>query len=117
MANKPEVVFKLGDVQVAVFSNQGRYGEFYTISPSRSWQEDGTWKSSTVFDARSAVLLKELIARALDHIQGEMVRRGESDAAEPRKPTTGRTVKVDREAGRSRVFDELEYIDDPDRPF
>ena len=42
-SNKPEIVFKFGNIQAAVWKNQAAKGSFYSVTLERIYKKDDVW--------------------------------------------------------------------------
>lgn len=61
MANVPTKKFRAGQVNVAVWRNSGKGGDYYTVSVVRTYKEDDAWKESTSFFPADAPVVAELM--------------------------------------------------------
>ena len=66
-ARRPEFTARVGNVEVAVWKNQGQNGEFYTASPPTiryKDDKDGQWKDGTSYGPIDLLALAEAAREA-----------------------------------------------------
>ncbi len=63
---KPETHVKRGRVEASIWKNQGKSGDFYTVTFSRSYRdESGEWKESGGYGFRDLISLIIVAGEAL----------------------------------------------------
>ena len=80
-ARKPEATAKVGNVEIAIWKNQGTSGEFYTASsPTIRYKNDktGEWKDGSSYGALDLLSLaeaaREASAKILELSKGKPAR-------------------------------------------
>lgn len=72
--NKPVAKIIHGGVQVAIWAKEGKYGTFYSLTPTYSYKKDEEWQSSHSFPEDTALSLSKAFAEAYDAVR-ELRRR------------------------------------------
>lgn len=76
---KPETHINFGGVEAAIWKNQGKTGDFFAVTFSRSYRdENGDWKESTSYGLRDILSLLVVAGEALRWIRAQ---QGELDNA------------------------------------
>ena len=64
-ARRPEATARVGNVEIAVWRNQGSSGEFYSASAPTIWYKDGEeWKTGTSYGPIDLLALSEAAREA-----------------------------------------------------
>jgi hypothetical protein len=66
-ARRPEFTARVGNVEIAVWKNQGQNGEFFTASPPTvryKDDKDGQWKDGSSYGAVDLICLAEAAREA-----------------------------------------------------
>ena len=58
-----------GAVRIAIWEQEGKYGKFYTMTPSRNFKDGEEWKSSNSFVEDEALILSKAFSDAYDVIR------------------------------------------------
>ena len=66
---KPVAKVRRGAVRIAIWAQDGKFGKFYTMTPSRRYKKDGTWNTSTSFPEDEALILSKAFSDAYDIIR------------------------------------------------
>ncbi len=61
---KPAAKFRDGALTVTVWKNAGDKGAFYSVTPSRSYKKDDTWKETDRFGEDDLLPLAKLLDEA-----------------------------------------------------
>ena len=67
--NKPVAKIVRGSIRIAIWAQKGKYGTFYTMSPSRSYRKGEDWMSSNSYPEDEALALSKAFLEAYDHIR------------------------------------------------
>jgi hypothetical protein len=67
--NKPVAKIVHGGVQIAIWAKDGKFGTFYSLTPSYSYKKDSEWQSSRSFPEDAALSLSKAFLEAYDAIR------------------------------------------------
>lgn len=82
--NKPEKVFQMGKVSVAVFKNSSRHFRSCTVSVSYR-DSDGSWKRGSSLQPSDALVASHLLKQAADYM-AEMENKNWKQGKQESKP-------------------------------
>lgn len=67
--NKPIAKVVRGSIRIAIWAQKGKYGTFYTMSPSRRYRKGEDWMSSNSYPEDEALALSKAFLDASDAIR------------------------------------------------
>mgnify|MGYP001618752138 CR=1 FL=1 len=73
-ASKPVHKIRIGNVQAAVWANDGTNGPWHNVTFSRSFKQGDEWKSSSSFNRDDLLVLSKVADAAFDWIVANQKR-------------------------------------------
>ena len=67
--NKPVAKVVRGSIRIAIWAQEGKFGKFYTMTPSRRYKKGDIWNSSNSFPEDEALLLSKAFSDAYDIVR------------------------------------------------
>ena len=74
LTNKPVHKIRIGNVQAAVWSNEGPIGLWHNVTFTRSFKQGDEWKSSSSFNRDDLLVLARIATAAFDWVAANQKR-------------------------------------------